>query len=244
MMRLVSYNIQFGAMGRETAIADVLRAIEPDVVVLQEAVNTRVVDRVAEAVGFPHWYARRGYSLALMSRLPVSECNWVRPQRMRHMFLRAMIGDLPIFGVHLQPYFSRWSERQRVREVTSLLQLAEPYRERPHVLLGDFNAISPRDVVEMRRMPRWIRLLIRVGAGQIATRAIQTVLDNDYLDSYRTLYPDQPGPTLPSWSPYIRLDYAFLPTSFRECLAECVVITNDGVGKASDHCPLLTVLNI
>jgi exodeoxyribonuclease-3 len=242
-MRVISYNIQFGGLGRESHIARVLRSIEPDVVVLQEAVNTRVVQSIAEAARMPHWYARRGYSLALMSRLPVSECSWVRPRRMRHAFLRIMVGELPIFGVHLQPYFSRWSERQRVREVTSLLQLAEPYRERPHLLLGDFNAISPLDVVELRRMPRWIRLMIRVGAGQIATTAIRAVMDNDYLDSYRTLYPDQPGPTLPSWSPHIRLDYAFLPKQYRECLTESSVV-KEGVGQASDHCPLVTVLAV
>lgn len=243
-MRIVSYNIQFGGPGREAYIAEVLRSIAPDVVMLQEAVDTRVIQSVAEAAGMPHWYARKGYSLALMSRLPVSECSWVRPRRMRHAFLRAIVGDLPLFGVHLQPYFSRWSERQRVREVTALLQVAEPHRERPHLLLGDFNAIAPSDVVEIRRMPRWIRLLIRVGAGQIATDAIRTVMNNDYLDSYRTLHPDTPGQTLPSWSPHIRLDYVFVPQRFRECVTECVVVREGAVALASDHCPLVTVVDV
>ncbi len=243
-MRVVSYNIQFGGLGREAHIALVLRALQPDVVVLQEAVNTRVVQIVAEAAGMPHWYARRGYSMALMSRLPVSECSWVRPRRMRHAFLRAMAGELPILGVHLQPYFSRWSERQRVREVTALLQLAEVYRERPHILLGDFNAIAPSDVVEIRRMPRWIRLLIRVGAGQITTDAVRTVLNNDYLDSYRMLHPDEPGTTIPSWSPHIRLDYAFVPQRFGACVTESAVVRDGSVALASDHCPLLTVMDV
>ena len=243
MMRIVSYNIQFGGMGRQNPIAQVLRSIEPDVVVLQEANNPWVVEQVAEAAKMPYWYARRGYSLALISRLPVTECGWVRPRRMRHAFLRAIVGDLPIFGVHLQPYFSRWSERQRVREVTSLLQIAEPYREKPHVLLGDFNAISPSDVVEIRHMPRWLRLMIRSGAGKIATDAIRTVMNNDYLDSYRTLHPDIPGPTVPAWSPHIRLDYVFLTSRFRECLAESTVVADSAVMLASDHRPLLTVLN-
>ncbi len=243
-MRVVSYNIQFGGVGREAAIAEVLRSVEPDVVVLQEANNPGVVQSVAEAAGLPFWYARRGYSLALMSRLPVASCDWKRPRRMRHSFIHAEVGNLHLFGVHLQPYFSRWSERQRVREVHALLHLAEPYRERPHLLLGDFNAIAPSDVVEIRRMPRWIRLMIRVGAGKIATYAIRTLLEHDYVDGYRALYPDQPGPTLPTWSPYIRLDYVFLPQAFRECLAECVVVTDSAVNRASDHCPLLAVLDV
>ena len=238
-MRIVSYNIQFGGVGREQAISEALRALEPDVAVLQEAHDTRVVGYVAEAAAMPYWYARRGYSLALLSRLPVESCDWRRPRRMRHAFLQATINSVTLFGVHLQPYFSRWSERQRGREVHALLRLAEPFRQQPHLFIGDFNAIAPSDVVEIRRMPRWIRLMIRVGAGVIATYAIRTILENGYLDGYRTLYPDQPGATLPATFPHLRLDYAFLPERFRDCLLDCAVVTEGAVKVASDHCPLL-----
>jgi exodeoxyribonuclease-3 len=243
-MRVVSYNIQVGGLGREAAIAAVMRSVEPDVVILQEAVKPGVVQFVAEAAGLPYWYAHRGYSLALMSRLPAASCRWERPRRMRHAFLHAEVGRLRFFGVHLQPYFSRWSERQRLREIHALLQLAGPYHEQPHLLLGDFNTIAPSDVVEIRRMPRWIRLMIRVGAGKIATYAIRTLLENGYLDGYRALYPDRPGATLPAYSPYLRLDYIFLPRPFFNCLTECTVVTHRAVTLASDHCPLLAVLDV
>jgi exodeoxyribonuclease-3 len=243
-MRIVSYNIQFGGLRREAAIAEVLRSVAPDVVVLQEANNPGVVQSVAQAAGLAFCYARKGHSLALMSRLPVASCEWKRPRRMRHSFIHAEVGNLHLFGVHLQPYFSRWSEGQRVREVHTLLKLAEPYREQPHVLLGDFNAIAPSDEIEIRRMPRWIRLMIRVGAGKIATYAIRTLLEHDYLDGYRAFHPDLPGPTVPSWSPHIRLDYMFLPQAFRDCLTDCAVVTDSAVNRASDHCPLLAVLDI
>jgi endonuclease/exonuclease/phosphatase family metal-dependent hydrolase len=86
--------------------------------------------------------------------------------------------------------------------------------------------------------------MIRVGAGKIATYAIRTLLEHDYVDGYRTLHPDQPGPTLPSWSPHIRLDYVFLRNAFRDCLSECAVVTNSAVNRASDHCPLLAVVDV
>jgi endonuclease/exonuclease/phosphatase family metal-dependent hydrolase len=238
-MRIASYNIQFGGVGREQALGEVVRSLEPDVVVLQEANDPRVVRSVAEAAGMRYWYTRRGYSLALMSRLPVESCVWQRPRRMRHAFLQTTINGVTLFGVHLQPYFSRWSERQRGREVHALLRLAEPLRHQPHLLLGDFNAIAPSDVVEIRRMPRWIRLMIRVGAGVIATYAIRTILEHGYLDAYRMLYPEQPGATLPAMFPHLRLDYVFVPDHFRDCLTECTVVTEGAVKVASDHCPLV-----
>ena len=37
MLRLMSYNIRFGGVGREERIAEVIRHVDPDIVVLQEA---------------------------------------------------------------------------------------------------------------------------------------------------------------------------------------------------------------
>jgi endonuclease/exonuclease/phosphatase family metal-dependent hydrolase len=243
-MRVVSYNIQFGGRGREQAIAQVLRAAEPDVVVLQEATDTRVVERVAHAANLPFWFSRRGFSVALLSRQHVAHCYWHRTYKTRHPILEAAIGGLTVFGVHLQPYFSGWSERRRIREIATLVKMAEPYRDRPHLLLGDFNAIAPSDVVDMRRMPRRVRMLIQFSGGVIRTSAIRSLMDMGYVDGFRALHPDEPGATLPAFSPHIRLDYAFLLPALLERLREITVIKSRLVPGASDHCPLLTVMDV
>ena len=71
-LRLLSYNIRYGGRGREELIADVVRAADPDIVVLQEATDRLVVRRIAELSGLPVWDSRVNYSTGFMTRLPVA----------------------------------------------------------------------------------------------------------------------------------------------------------------------------
>ena len=50
-LRLLSYNIRHGGVGRVEAIAAVIRGCAPDLVVLQEATRPDVVRSLAEAAG-------------------------------------------------------------------------------------------------------------------------------------------------------------------------------------------------
>ncbi len=65
ILRLLSYNIRYGGAGREAALAAVIRAAAPDLVVLQEATNPQVVERLAaghrhDAVGLARRVTRSG----------------------------------------------------------------------------------------------------------------------------------------------------------------------------------------
>jgi exodeoxyribonuclease-3 len=58
------------------------------------------------------------------------------------------------------------------------------------------------------------------------------------------LHPDDKGYTFPTWDPHVRLDYVFVPGTFKDRLARCDVITEpkERIKGASDHCPLLAEL--
>ena len=58
ILRLLSYNIRHGGAGREDALAAVIANASPDVVVLQEATNAAVVERLAHGAGMAQWGAR------------------------------------------------------------------------------------------------------------------------------------------------------------------------------------------
>ena len=76
-LQLLSYNIRYGGTGREAALASVIGAAAPDLVVLQEATNPKVVERVAHDAGMTQWGSRAGHSLGFMSRIPVrAETVW------------------------------------------------------------------------------------------------------------------------------------------------------------------------
>ena len=244
-LRLLSYNIRFGGVGREKSLASTIAAAAPDVVVFQEATRPDVIAKLASASGMPHWNASPAHSVAYMSRLPVAHHAWHRPRAVRRALLELVLEgiDTRIFGVHLSAVHSNWTERRRMRELTALLAAIERYREGFHVLTGDFNTLAPGEKLDLRKLPRRLRLVAWLSGRTIRWQTIQIMLDAGYRDGYRSLVPDDKGYTFPTWDPHVRLDYAFVPEASAARLKECRVMCGGEAATASDHFPLLTVLD-
>ena len=245
-MKLLSYNIRFGGRGRETRLAEVIGAVAPDLVVFQEATDTRVIEQVARATGYPFWAARRAYSIGFMSRIVVAHHEWHHPVGARHSFLEiAFNGGARVFGLHLSARFSKWSERRRAREISALLAGIAEHQSGFHVLVGDFNTLAPGELLDVRRMPHWIRALVWLSGRDIQRETIQIMLDAGYRDGFRHLYPHEKGYTFPTWDPHLRLDYVFLPARDADRLKSVEVITQPTtVARASDHYPLLAQFDL
>lgn len=241
-MRVLSYNIRFGGAGREDALAEVVRRAEPDVVLLQEATDPRVIERVSRATGMAHWGSRPDFSTGFLSRLPVREHAWHRPAGARHAFLELALedSDCRLFALHLVAWFSKWSERRRAREIRALLDGIRHHQSGFHLIAGDFNALAPGELLQVQRMPRWIRAMIWLSGRDISRETIQVMLDEGYCDAWRHLHPNDAGYTFPTWDPHVRLDYAFTPERFAGRVVVCEVVrTPASVRDASDHYPLL-----
>jgi endonuclease/exonuclease/phosphatase family metal-dependent hydrolase len=247
IVKLLSYNIRFGGRGREARIADVITRVSPDIVVFQEATDPHVIEGLAEATGLHLWAARRAHSIAYISRLEIAHHEWHYPAGAKHSFLEIVPAgsEARIFGLHLSARFSKWSERQRAREIRALLKGIEKHQEGFHVLVGDFNTLAPGELLDVRRMPAWIRALVWISGRDIQRETVQVMLDANYLDGYRFLHPDDKGYSFPTWDPHLRLDYIFMPAAFADRLKACEVIKEPPeVAKASDHFPLLAHLDI
>jgi endonuclease/exonuclease/phosphatase family metal-dependent hydrolase len=245
--KLLSYNIRFGGRGREKHLAQVIREVAPDMVVFQEAIDPRVIEQLATETLMPHWASKRAHSIGYISRVPVRRHEWHYPVGARHSFLEIVLegSESRVFGLHLKARFSKWSERRRAREIRALLDGIKKHQEGFHVLVGDFNTLAPGELLNVKRMPAWIRALIWISGRDIQRETIQIMLDARYVDGYRALKPDDKGYTFPTWDPHLRLDYIFLPVAFSNRLADCKVITEPPlVASASDHFPLLAYLNI
>lgn len=240
-LKLLSYNIRFGGIGRESPLAQVIRAASPELVVFQEATRPQVIKGLAEVAGFPHWAAQKDHSMAFMSRIETSHHEWHYPAGAKHPFLEIVIAGTEerIFGLHLRAIFSKWSERRRVQEIKALLKGIQRYSEGFHLLVGDFNALAPGELLDVRRMPAWIRGLIWLSGRKLQRETIQVMLDAGYLDGFRFLHPNHVGHTFPTWDPHLRLDYVFVPLRFADRLLACEVIDDADAAKASDHFPLL-----
>lgn len=247
-LRLLSYNIRFGGVGREPELAETIIAAAPDLVVFQEAIDPNVIERLAKAANFPFWGARRNHSIGFLSRQEVDYHEWHYPAGSRHSFLEIIPAGSKtrVFGLHLRARFSKWDERRRTGELRSLLQEIKRHQDGFHVLVGDFNTLAPGEILDLDRLPAWIRAMIWISGRKLQRETIQLLLDAGYSDGYRMLQAEENGYTFPTWDPHVRLDYIFVPRVFADRLVSCAVITEpqDRIRAASDHYPLVAELRL
>lgn len=246
-LRLLSYNIRYGGVGREKWLAAVIRETTPDLVVFQEASHPEVVERLAAETEMYVWAARRGYSLGFMSRIKIAHHEWHRPPGVRHAYLEIVPEGTEgrVFGLHLSAVHSNWTERRRVRELRALLRSIERHQQGFHTLIGDFNTLAPGELLDARQLPARLRALVWLSGGRIRWETIQIMLDANYMDGYRVIHAADQGFTFPTWNPHVRLDYLFLPALFANRLKSCEVVTGTpAVLQASDHFPLLAQLEV
>jgi exodeoxyribonuclease III len=244
MFRLLTYNILHGGHGRVDAIATVINTCAPDLVLLQEATDPSNVERLAEATGMAEWRAFTRQSLGFLSRRPVAFSEWIRPRISRHAFIEIVPqGEkVRLFGVHLSAVHAAWTERRRVMELRALLRSVARHQDGFHVLSGDFNTVAPGERLDIQRLPMRLRPLVWLTGGRIRWRTIQTVLDAGYVDAYRLKHPQDPGPTLPTSNPHLRLDYVFVPQPYSDRVLACDVVRHAEAVRASDHFPVVADL--
>ena len=246
-LKLLSYNIHFGGRKKQRQIAEVIKAIAPDIVVFQEATAPDVIEYLSRECAMPFAAARANHSVGFISRLEIAHYQWRYPRGSKHSFLEIHLagGETRNFGLHLSARFSKWSERRRHREIRALLEGIGHYEQGFHVIVGDFNTLAPGEVFNFRLMPLWIRALIWLSGRDIRRDTIQTMIDAGYADGFRALCPEDKGYTFPVWQPHVRLDYVFLPVRNLPQLKSCEVVRDaPGVKNASDHFPLLIHLDI
>ena len=245
-LRILSYNIRFGGRGRLAEIAAVIRAADPDIVVLQEATDRAITRQLAELTGLPSWDSRTKSSTGFLTRLEVVQYAWHQPRPARHAFLELQVREpaLRVFGLHLSAWFSKWSERRRAVEIHALLEAIRAHQDGFHLIAGDFNALAPGELLQAERMPRWIQAMVWLSGRDIARDTIQRMLDEKYIDAWRTLHPDEKGYTFPTWDPHVRFDYLFLPERYQSRITHCSVFSAaPSAIQASDHFPLVVDLD-
>jgi endonuclease/exonuclease/phosphatase family metal-dependent hydrolase len=245
ILKLLSYNIRFGGLRREAQLAEAIKSVSPDLVVFQEATSPAVIEKLANETQMPAWGALKNHSIGFMSRVEIAHHAWHYPAQARHSFLEIVPAgtDARIFGLHLSARFSKWDERKRAREIRGLLEALAAHQKGVHLLVGDFNTLAPGELLDVQRMPAWIRALVWLSGRDIQRETIQVLIDAGYVDGYRLLHTEK-GYTFPVWDPHLRLDYMFLPLHSAERIKSCEVIVEPATRAASDHFPLLAEVDL
>src|ERR1017187_4748042 len=177
-IRVATYNILLGGERRLDLVRSVLRRIDADVVALQEV---REVDRIRALARDLHMEMFLGepsdpaspMHTAILSRLPVRA--W-RNRRHHGRMLRSHLHcevetgghELPVIGVHCLHLAARFGDRnkgeaRRIREIGAVLTDIADEPALPHILIGDFNALSPGDDILATSFFRRMNDLRRAG---------------------------------------------------------------------------------
>lgn len=234
-LKLLSYNIQNGGGRRLSAIAEVIRAEQPDIVALQEATSRWNAFRLARKLDMQLTFARANgpFHIAFLSRLPVqSAANHRLPQlakTLAEITLDLNGSPIQIFATHLAGGADPIHPADEIEVMLGHLQL---HAKDQHLLLGDFNSLAPNDPIG--DPPAGMQIM-QSGVESDARRAIAQIQQADYVDCYRMLH-DAPGFTYPADAPWLRLDYIFASAPLAARLTHCEVIE---AAHASDHLPLI-----
>jgi endonuclease/exonuclease/phosphatase family metal-dependent hydrolase len=190
-IRVATYNILLGGEQRRELVANVLRRIDADVVALQEVREVDYVRDLAADLGMEIFLGEPSdpdspMHTAILTRLPVRA--W-RNRRHHGRMLRSHLhcdietggAVLPLVGVHCLHLAARFGDRnkgeaRRIREIGAVLTDIADEPPLPHMLIGDFNALSPGDDILATSFFRRMNDLRRAGLLVVGSNGILTPL--------------------------------------------------------------------
>jgi exodeoxyribonuclease III len=244
-LTVVTYNVREGGAGRVDSLAAVLRTTGADAVALLEASERTVAADLAALLGMELVFGESrgplGMHVAWLTRLSVRRAeNHALPQLAKTLLeleVEWAGAPLRLFATHLTSRHeeTRYPREREVAAILAVLETAGPQR----ILVGDLNALHPDDLVGAP--PPGVEP--RGDALPGASRAVlRRFLAAGYVDCFRRLHSDEPGFTYPAAAPWLRLDYVLAPRSLAARVGRCEVVTAEPAATASDHLPVLAVL--
>lgn len=260
-MRLMTYNVLTGGRddedpGRLWLVVDTIRRVNPDLCVLLECngferEGYRTLYRLEAELGMRGVLAEAatGFHVALFTRVGRLTETRLLSREVHHAALAASleIGEttLRVIAAHLNPF----SGDARLLEVQHLLRFL---REDNVFVLGDLNALSPRDVG--RYQPeRWLprrraRHVLPESGGRLDTRAISALEEAGLVDVLHRHGAAEPtaltrlGAGAEDYQ--VRIDYVFATPRAAERVKRAERVIGGDVEAASDHYPLLVDLDL
>jgi endonuclease/exonuclease/phosphatase family metal-dependent hydrolase len=251
-MRIVSYNILDGGEGRADPLAEVILAQRPDIVALIEADDAAVVERVANRAKMDYIHGKAGKKgAAILSRWTVREtvdhAYFLPEETAPKSLLEAKIigpdgASWLIAAIHLTARAMEADEQKREREIAAVLERFKHHRDanRPHLLVGDFNANAPYQEIDPQKCKPATREAWVANGGRIPRRVVQTILDAGYIDSLEAVDPlaARTRGSFSTQDPGQRVDYIFT-FGIPRAKIKAGWIEQDRLAKyASDHFPI------
>jgi endonuclease/exonuclease/phosphatase family metal-dependent hydrolase len=258
-LRLVTYNIHHaeGTDGRidPGRIADVLAETQADIIGLNEVHHPAVVKpgdppllaeiaaqlemRYLFGTALParaDWRFPAPYGNALLSRYPLADAATYRLLAPEGRESRGMIAAtlkidqtwaLRCYVTHLE----NREEEIRVRQLEQIEPLLALASDTPHLLMGDLNALS-RHARVAQEQPQVVPTAVTARLEAVGYMDAQAAAGNAGQKTWNTT------------DPTVRIDYVWLAPALQETLVDCQAWVTPLSRVASDHYPVLTVLDL
>lgn len=251
-MRIVSYNILLGGTGRADPLAEVILAQQPDIIGLVEATDIDMLYRIARRCRMDFIQAMSGHhGVALLSRWPIEQsinhAAIVPGNPLTRNFLEVHIrpptGQKIIACViHLHAHARLADEDRRLEEIPFILDTLAPHRAagRPHVLMGDFNANSPEQVIDIARCKPSTQEEYALNGQELPRELIRRVLATGYTDTLHATDPEisRNAGSFSTQYPGQRVDYIFTHGIDASAINNAWIETDRLAQFASDHYPI------
>jgi len=246
---MVSYNILDGGTGRVDMLGEVISAQKPEVVVLVEADEPAIVEKIAGRLEMDFICGegrRHGGAILAKGRILESINHSLLRNEFTDLCLEATVetaGEMwNLAAVHLHPRAKFEDEAIREREIDAILEIFAPARvaQKPHLLAGDFNANSPIQQIVPAKCKEKTRKEIEQNGGVLPRSAVSKILAAGYIDTFHSVVGPVAG-TVGSFTtqhPGQRVDYIFSYAVDQGRLKSATVVQLSPAGEASDHFPV------
>lgn len=189
-----------------------------------------------------------GYGNALLARAPIAA------GAAHHLTQLAGYGDRGLLEARIQgddgssftayvTHLDHTSEEARVQQFRAARQWLMRDRNRPHILMGDMNAISPwdfdarpDDLAALAQHPLGSNLVGGLGGDATGMRVIPQVEKAGYVDLYRQAGNPPGGRSYVRAEVDLRIDFIFANEPLAPHVTACGVITS--ADEVSDHRPV------
>jgi endonuclease/exonuclease/phosphatase family metal-dependent hydrolase len=264
MMKVLTYNVHGwltpdGGAANVDLLAEIIAATGADMVGLNEVFQPwhapagPALEVLADSLGMTYAFgptlpaepapAAIPYGNALLSRWPILAyathhlAPTVSYGQRGLLETRVLLPSGQPFTVYVT-HLDHRSEAIRLQQWASANAWLLRDRGRPHLLLGDFNALAGVDYLAPETVEQLKAYQIAQGWPVPAFDMIAQVLKAGYTDAFDRAGLGQ-GATWPSAAPERRIDYIFLPDVLADGLVSCSCWDNSMARGASDHLPLL-----
>jgi endonuclease/exonuclease/phosphatase family metal-dependent hydrolase len=251
-MRIVSYNILSGGVGRLDPIAETLLYLDGDIIALTEANDPDGTAYLARRYGCEYMTAESPtspFNVALLSRWPIEQAInlAVRYPNLSRAAMEAIIatptGPLRIITVHLASGLGAEKEQQRLAEFRPIVN-HHATGDLPTVIAGDLNTNSPNHPVDVDAAEPEVRRRLTDDPELIRHDLVVELTDAGWVDVLAANHHPGPPHTFSTGWPATRLDYILADPRVARAVVGAGVETGGFTPYCSDHFPIWADLDL